>query len=94
MRKWIALLTAICLLLLFFFNFYVFLKQRVLTSEFKVQTEKRLSQLFQANVKVGRIRFGLLKQFSLSGLQIGNRQSKLAVRIGIERIVIRYDLLD
>ncbi len=94
MRKWIATALIFGLALLFFFNFYGFLKKKVLTSEFKVLTENKLSQLLKANVKIGRIRFGLLKHVSLSGLEINQGKSKLPVQIGIERIVIKYDLLD
>ena len=94
MRKWIVVLVAIGLLLLFFFNFYTFLKKRVLTSEFKLRTEERLGELLRAHVKIGKIRFGLLKHVSLSGLEIDHEKSTLPVQIGVDKITIKYNLLD
>lgn len=94
MRKWIPVLIALVLLWVFFFHFHAFFKKRVLTVEFKQQTERRLSEILKARVKIGKIHLGLLKHLSLSGLQIDQGESQLPVQIGVRRIVIRYDLFN
>lgn len=94
MRRWLIALIAISLSLTFFYHLHGFLKKKVTISEFKVLTERKLSQLLQADVKIGKIRFGLLRQVSLSGLQIDRIKTKVPVEIDVEKIVIKYDLLD
>lgn len=94
MRKWILPILTFFLLIFFFFNFYYFLKKRVTTSEFKSQTERKLSQILNAKVKVGKIRFGLLKHVSLSGLQIGKSSTDIPLQLDVQRVTIKYNLMD
>lgn len=76
-----------------FFQFYRFLKKRVVVSDLKAVTEKRMSAFLKVPVHVDKINVGLLKHISLSGLKIGQTQTQYPSVLGIKKIVISYDLL-
>ncbi len=80
-------------IVLCFFQFYHFLKARIVTSDLKKVTEGRIGAFLKVPVKVDQITVGLLKHISLSGLKIENTQEGFPLLIGVKKIVVRYDLL-
>ncbi len=80
-------------IVLCFFQFYHFLKARIITSDLKKVTEGRISAFLKVPVKVDQITVGLLKHISLSGLKIERTRKGFPLLIGVKKIVIRYDLL-
>ena len=83
----------ICGLVIFsFFQFYHFLKQRIVASDLKAVTEKRIGAFLKVPVHVDRINIGLLKHISLSGLSINQTQKDHPILIGVKNIIVRYDL--
>src|SRR3989338_3644031 len=91
MRRLIALVFIGSVLFYGFFQFYLFLKKRIVTSNFKAVTENRIGQWIGAKVKVDRIAIGLLKHISVSGLKIDRSQAKYPFLIGAEKVIVRYD---
>ena len=91
-RRLIAALVLCGVLTFLLFQFYHFLKKRIATSDLKAVTEKRISALLKAPVHVNQISVGLLKHISLSGLEINQKGTGRPVLIGINKIVVRYDL--
>lgn len=75
-----------------FFQFYQFLKKRIVTSDLKKVTERRIGDFLKAPVKVDRITVGFLKHISLNGLRIERTTKGLPLSVGVKKIVVRYDL--
>ena len=92
MRKLGAVLLVSGLIIFSFFQFYYFLEKRIVTSDLKAVTEKRIGAFIKAPVHVERISVGFLKHISLSGLQISRTQGDYPVVIGVKKMVVRYDL--
>ena len=83
----------ICGIIVFsFFQFYHFLKERIVASDLKAVTEKRIGAFLKAPVHVDRISIGFLKHISLSGLSIKQTQKGQPFLIGVKKVVVRYDL--
>ncbi|GEM_PF-2273126 len=80
-------------IVLSFFQFYQYLKTRIVTSDLKKVTERRISAFLKAPVEVDQITVGLLKHISLSGLKIQQTQKGFPLLIGVKKIIVRYDLL-
>lgn len=94
MIRQLIIAVLICGVIVFsFFEFYHFLKKRIVTSDLKAATEKRISAFLKTPVRVDRISVGLLKHISLSGLEIKRTENGRNFLIGVKKIVVRYDLL-
>jgi len=94
MRK--AFILGICFLLvgLFLYNFYHVFKKKVYEADIKGFAEQKVGEIFDARIKIGDIKVGLLKYISLSGLEINqNIQDKLFYLVDVKKIIFRYDLL-
>ena len=81
------------IIVLSFFEFYQYLKARIVTSDLKKVTEQRIGAFLKAPVEVDQITVGLLKHISLSGLKIRQTQKGFPLLIGVKKIVVRYNLL-
>ena len=92
-RKLIAALLICGIIIFSFYQFYNFLKRRIVTSDLKRVTEKRIGAFLKAPVHINQIKIGLLKHISLTGLEI-NRIGKgnPLLLVGVKKIVVRYDL--
>src|SRR3989338_628883 len=93
MRKLIATVLLASLLVFSFFQFYNFLKKRIVTSDLKAAAEKRISAFLKVPVHVDRISVGILRHISVSGLQINPTKKGTPIFVGVKKIIVRYDLL-
>lgn len=92
-RKLIAALLICGIIVFSFYQFYNFLKRRIVTSDLKLVTEKRIGTFLKAPVRINQIKIGLLKHISLTGLEISHlEKGNPLLLIGVKRIVVRYDL--
>jgi hypothetical protein len=93
MRKFFIALIVCILLTLFVYNFYSVLREKVSKADLKGFAEEKIGQLFNARIRVGDIKVGLLKYISLSGLEI-NQEMKdtFFYLVDVKRIVFRYNL--
>ena len=76
MRRFLALMLILGVVVFSFFQFYLFLKRHIVASNFKLITENRIGELIGARVEVDRISLGFLQHVSISGLQIEKDQKK------------------
>lgn len=93
MRNLIAAVLVLGLVTFSFFQFYHFLKERIVSSDLKAVTEKRIGAIIRVPVRIDRISVGLLKHISLSGLEIKRTQGKYPFVIGVKKMIVRYDLV-
>lgn len=93
MRKAIVLLLVALLGALLFFYFFRVFKEKAYELDIKGFAEKKIGELFDARIKIGDIKVGLLKYISLSGLEINQDiQDKALYLLDVKKIIFRYNL--
>ena len=92
LRKLIASAFLCAVIIVSFLAFYRFLEKRMVPADLKRATEKRISAFLKTPVQVDRVRVGLLKHISLTGVQIERPGKNFPVLMGIKKIVVQYDL--
>lgn len=71
---------------------YLAFKSQVISGDFKTFAEKKFGELLNADISVNKIKVGLLKYVTLSGLKIDRRLSKgLVYLVDVKEIVFRYN---
>jgi hypothetical protein len=93
MRKAVVLFFSVLLIVLFVFSFYRVFKRKVQEMDIKGFAEEKFGELFDARIKIGDIKIGLLKYISLSGLEIDQKlQEKSLYLVDVKKIIFRYNL--
>ena len=92
LRKLIASAFLCAVIIVSFLAFYRFLEKHIVPADLKRATERRIGAFLKTPVQVDRIRVGLLKHISLTGVQIKRAGKNFPVLMGIRKIVVQYDL--
>ena len=95
MKKVFLIILCITLISFFAVNFFQMARQKIVSSNLKGFVEKKIEDIFGAQISINTINIGLLKYITLSGLQINQELSqKLYYLVDIKKIVFKYNVLN
>lgn len=77
-----------------FLQVYHFLKTKIVTTDFKALTEKRMGEFLHARVRVSSISIGFIRHISVRDLEIDRSKTDYPFLIGVKKIIFRYDFSD
>ncbi len=93
-RKIAATMFLSVVIALCFLQFYHFLKKKIVTTDFKALTEKRMGEFLHARVRVSSISIGLIRHISVKNLEIDRTKTNYPFLVGVKKIDFRYDFSD